>query len=202
MHFRISSWSSAEQKIYTEILIFICCGCSVAKLCPSLRDPMDCRHQASLSFTIPWSLLKLKSIDSVMPSNHLILCGPFSSCPQSFSASRSFPMSRLFASGGQQIGHPTQCNVGSNFIWPVKSMPPSPSDFWLLSSHRCQFCCLCPFAFTLVILGAGPQVTRNRKGTFMAVQWLGLHLPMQGVRAQSLVGDLESHVPHGQKTEA
>ena len=32
--------------------------------------------QASLSFTISWSLLKLKSIESVMPSNHLILCHP------------------------------------------------------------------------------------------------------------------------------
>ena len=33
-------------------------------------------HQASLSFTIYWSLLKLMSIKSVMPSNHLILCHP------------------------------------------------------------------------------------------------------------------------------
>ena len=37
------------------------------------------------------------------------------------------------------------------------------------------------------MLGAGPQVKRNRKGTFTAVQWLRLHLPMQGVRAQSQV---------------
>ena len=47
-------------------------------------------YQASLSFTIFWSLLKLLSIESVMPSNHLILCHPFSSCPQSFPASGSF----------------------------------------------------------------------------------------------------------------
>ena len=39
-----------------------------------------------------------------MPSNHLILCRPFSSCPQSFLPSGSFPMSQLFASGGQNIG--------------------------------------------------------------------------------------------------
>ena len=50
-------------------------------------------HQASLSFTISGSLLKLTSIESVMPSNHLILCHHFSSCPQSFPASGSFPMS-------------------------------------------------------------------------------------------------------------
>ena len=40
----------------------------------------------------------------VMSSNHLILCCPFSSCPQSLPASGSFPMSQLFASGGQSIG--------------------------------------------------------------------------------------------------
>ena len=33
-------------------------------------------HQASLSFTISWSLFKLMSIESLMPSNHLILCDP------------------------------------------------------------------------------------------------------------------------------
>ena len=41
------------------------------------------------------------SIESVMLSNHLILCCPLSSCPQSFPASGSFQMSQLFASGGQ-----------------------------------------------------------------------------------------------------
>jgi len=36
--------------------------------------PWTAAHQASLSFSNSWSLLKLMSIDSVMPSNHLILC--------------------------------------------------------------------------------------------------------------------------------
>ena len=48
--------------------------CSVAQLCPSLRDPMA--RPASLFITNSQSLLKLMSIDSVMPSNHLILCHP------------------------------------------------------------------------------------------------------------------------------
>ena len=39
-----------------------------------------------------------------MPSNHLILCHPLPSGPQSFPASGSFPVSQLFASGGQSIG--------------------------------------------------------------------------------------------------
>jgi len=47
---------------------------------------------------------QLMSIESVMPSNHLILCHPFSSCPQCFPASGSFPMSWLFTSGGESIG--------------------------------------------------------------------------------------------------
>ena len=66
--------------------------------------PWTAAHEASLSFTISWSLLKLMSIDSVMPSNHLILCHPLSSCLLSFPASGSFLMSRLFASGGQSVG--------------------------------------------------------------------------------------------------
>ena len=49
--------------------------------------------QASLSITNSQSLLKLMSITSMMPSNHLIHCHPFSSCLQSFPASGSFPMS-------------------------------------------------------------------------------------------------------------
>ena len=57
---------------------------------------------ASLSFTIIRSLLRPLSIESVMPSNHL--CRRFSFCLQSFPASGSFPMSQLFASGGQHVG--------------------------------------------------------------------------------------------------
>ena len=63
--------------------------------------------QASLSFTISWSLLKLTCIESMMPSNHPLSVTPFSSCPQSFPASGSFPMSQLFKSGGQSIGTST-----------------------------------------------------------------------------------------------
>ena len=61
-------------------------------------------HQASLSFTISQSLLKLTSTESVMPSNHLILCCPLLLLPSIFPRSGSFPMSQLFPSGGQSIG--------------------------------------------------------------------------------------------------
>ena len=53
------------------------------------------RLQHALSSTVSWSLLKLMSIELVMPSNHLILCRPLSSCLQSFPTSGSFLMSAL-----------------------------------------------------------------------------------------------------------
>ena len=49
---------------------------SVAQSCLTLCNPMDCIYQASLSITNSQSLLKLMSIELVMPSNHLILCRP------------------------------------------------------------------------------------------------------------------------------
>jgi len=52
----------------------------------------------------PGACSKSCRFESVMPSNHFILCCCFTSCLQSFPASGSFPMSWLFASGGQSIG--------------------------------------------------------------------------------------------------
>ena len=66
--------------------------------------PWTAAHQASLSFTISWSLLKLMSIESVMPSKHLIFFYPLLLLPSIFPPSGSFPMSRLFTSGDQSIG--------------------------------------------------------------------------------------------------
>ena len=50
------------------------------------------------------SLLKLMSIESVMPSNHLILCHPLLLLPSNFPASGYFSMNLFFTSGGQRIG--------------------------------------------------------------------------------------------------
>ena len=49
---------------------------SVAQSCPTLCDPIIAASQASLSMTNSWSSLKLMSIESVMPSSHLILYRP------------------------------------------------------------------------------------------------------------------------------
>ena len=67
-------------------------------------NPWTVACQASLSFTISLSLLRLMPVESVMPSNHLILCHPLLFLPSIFPASGSFPMSRLCASGSQSIG--------------------------------------------------------------------------------------------------
>ena len=68
-------------------------------------------RQASLSITKSWSLLKLMSIESVMPSNHLFLYHPLSSCLQSFPAPGSFPTSQVFKSGDQSIGASASTSV-------------------------------------------------------------------------------------------
>ena len=57
--------------------------CSVTKLC-LFATPWTAARQASLSFTVSLSLLKLMSIESVMPSNHLILCRPLLLLPSIF----------------------------------------------------------------------------------------------------------------------
>ena len=66
--------------------------------------PRTAACQTSLSITNTQSLLKLMSIESVMPSNHLILYRPLLLLPSIFPASGSFPMSQFFQSGGQSIG--------------------------------------------------------------------------------------------------
>ena len=65
--------------------------------------PWAAACRASLSFTISLSLLKFMSIESVMPSNHLILCHHLLPHHQSFPASGPFSMSRFFTSGKQSI---------------------------------------------------------------------------------------------------
>ena len=66
--------------------------------------------QASLSITNTQSLLKLMSVELMIPSNHLILCRPLL-CLQFFPASQSFPMSQFCTSGGQSIGVSASASV-------------------------------------------------------------------------------------------
>ena len=73
--------------------------------------PWTAAHQASLSITNSQSLLKLMSAESMMSSNHLILFCPLVPLPKSLPASESFPMSQLFALGGQSIGVSSSASV-------------------------------------------------------------------------------------------
>ena len=85
--------------------------------------PWTAACQASLSFTVFRSLLKLMSIESEMPSNHLILCHPFSSRLQSFPASGSLPMSQIFTSGGQSIKIITPYAECYGCNWQPRALP-------------------------------------------------------------------------------
>ena len=80
------------------------------------ETPWTATYQASLSFTISWSLLKLMSIALVMPSNHLIFCHPRLLLPSIFSSIRIFSNElilneELFTSGGQSIGASASASV-------------------------------------------------------------------------------------------
>ena len=67
--------------------------------------------QPSLSFTVFWSLLKLMSIELVMPSNHLILCYPLLLLPSIFPSIQVFSNEFTLSSGGQSIGASASTSV-------------------------------------------------------------------------------------------
>ena len=87
-------------------------GCSVQSLSHVRLSvtPWTAARQAALSITNSRGLLKLMSIESVMPSNHFILCHPLL-LPSIYPTSGSFPMSQFFASGGQSIGVSASASV-------------------------------------------------------------------------------------------
>ena len=81
--------SSPTLLVLFDMFEFICCCCSLPKSCASLFNLMDYSTPAPLSSTICWSLLKFMSIESVMLSNHFILCCPL--------LSSIFPSIRVFS---------------------------------------------------------------------------------------------------------
>ena len=109
---------------FSNLLTFVACWsisqCSSILCCFVIQSlthvwlfvpPWTAACQVALSFTLFWSLLRLMSIESVMLPNHLILCCTFSSYLQSFPASGSFGVSRLFVSSGQSIGASASASV-------------------------------------------------------------------------------------------
>ena len=110
-------WRMALKTLIAVVGVLIATEVSLLLLVQSLccvwlfATPWTAACQAPLSSTISQSFLKLISIESMMPSNHLILCCPLSSCPESFPSSGSFQLSQLFASGGQSIGASASSSV-------------------------------------------------------------------------------------------
>ena len=93
MHnFLISEGGKHGKEIKTKNLIIsiCCCCCLVTQSCPTLATPWTAASQASLSITNSQILLQLMSIESVMPSNHLILCRPLLLPPSIFPSIRIF----------------------------------------------------------------------------------------------------------------
>ena len=78
--------------------------CSVAKLYLTLSDPWTATCQASHPSLSPWVYSNSCPLNQWCHSSISSSVAPFSSCPQSFPASGSFPVSRLFTSGSQSIG--------------------------------------------------------------------------------------------------
>ena len=92
----------------TSLLLLFVHLLSCVRLCAT---PWTAARQVSLSFTISQSMLKLMSIESVMLSNHLILCHPLLLPPSIFPSIRVFLTSQLFTSGGRRIGTSASASV-------------------------------------------------------------------------------------------
>ena len=76
-----------------------------------IAAPWTAACQASLSITNSWSWLKLMSIESVMPSNHLILCRPLLLLTSVFPSIWVFSSESVLVSGGQSIGTSASASV-------------------------------------------------------------------------------------------
>ena len=94
-------WKSNHRTYYQKLSFYqenrqsyvLRSGCIVVQSLSHVQlfaSPWTAARQASLSFTISWSLLRLMSIESVMPSNHLILCFPLLLLPSVFPSIRVF----------------------------------------------------------------------------------------------------------------
>ena len=105
--------SNAHRPLHPYSVFLILCSClrTYAQAVRLFATPWTAERQASLSITNSQSLLKLMSISQWCHPTISSSASPFSSCLHSFPASGSFPMTQLFASGGQSIGPSTSISV-------------------------------------------------------------------------------------------
>ena len=132
------------------------CWCSVAQLCPALQphwlqharlpclspSPRACSNSCPLS---RWCHPTISS--SVLP---------FSSCPQSFPASGSFPVSQLFASGGQSIGVSASASV---LPMTIQDWPPLGWPGWPQGPKWPASCCTSPSTLHFVRSAPAPPAS-------------------------------------------
>ena len=119
-----------------------CCCYSVIKSCPTFCNPINCSIFRLLHHYLPEfheTHIQWVSDDS----NHLTLCCHFSSCPQFFTASGTFPLSQLFISGGQsfEASSVLPMNIQSWFLlgWLVRSPAVKGTLKSLLKVQKHQF---------------------------------------------------------------
>ena len=89
-----------------------CCSSSVSQSCLTLCNPMNCSTPGlpALHYLLEFAHTHVHRVDdSIQPSHPL--SPPSPSCPQSFPASGSFPMSQIFTSGDQRIGASASASV-------------------------------------------------------------------------------------------
>ena len=79
--------------------------------------PWTAARQASLSFTISWSLLKLMFIESMMPSNHLIFCCPLLLLPSIFPSIRVFSNESILLTRGPKYWRFNSKSVFTMNLW-------------------------------------------------------------------------------------
>ena len=100
--------TKSQTRLGDWTYIYCCYCCSVAKLCLILCDPMNCSTPGFFVLYYLPEFAQTHVWDAIQPSHPLV---PFSSRPQSFPASGSFPVSWLFISGGRRIGGSASASV-------------------------------------------------------------------------------------------
>ena len=103
----MSLWLSS---LFFPLSLQLCCVQSLSRV-HVFANPWTAAHQASLSFTISGVCSNSRALSRWCHPTSSASVVPFSSCPQSFPAPESFPMSQLFASGDQNIGTSASASV-------------------------------------------------------------------------------------------
>ena len=140
--------------------------------------PWTAARQASLSITNSWSLLKLMSIESVMPSNHLIFCRHLLLLPSIFPSIRVFLSLYINQSGAHwwsALSLRNLCN--SIFHFPIETTKELQLHEWRLNFFSWFYCTLfCYLSFISISFIRYKVIF----WTFLVVQWLWFHLLIQG----------------------